>query len=228
MNLSFDKQVVLVTGASRGIGESISNTFASLGADVRRLSSSDFDLTCPEGLRAVTEYIHTLPRLDVCVNNAGINRINYLEDIRESDYDEIMHINAKAPFMIAQSAATRMKAQSYGRILNVTSIFGHCTKEKRLAYTTSKFALKGMTKTMAVELASNNILVNSIAPGFTATELTAHILGEEGMKEIAAQVPMRRLAHPQEIANVAIFLCSSMNTYLTGQNIIVDGGFVNV
>ena len=139
-----------------------------------------------------------------------------------------MRVNTQAPFMMAQSLISGMKENGYGRIVNVSSIFGHCTKEKRMAYTTSKFALVGMTKTMAVELAQHNILVNSVAPGFTETELTTKILGEKGIEEMSSKVHMKRMETPKEISNVVLFLASEENTYLTGQNIIVDGGFVNV
>ena len=139
-----------------------------------------------------------------------------------------MHVNVKAPFIISQAVCKKMKKNQYGRVVNISSIFGHCTKEKRSCYTTSKFALAGMTKTFAVEMAPHKVLVNSVAPGFTMTELTKNILGKDGMKQIALEVPMRRLAHPSEISRVVLFLASEFNTYLTGQNIIVDGGFVNV
>ena len=139
-----------------------------------------------------------------------------------------MHINAKAPFMISKAVTKGMKARRYGRIVNIASIFGHCTKEKRSCYTTSKFALIGMSKTLAVEMAPYSVLVNSVSPGFTATELTTRVLGTEGIAEMCKQVPMKRMAMPDEISKVVLFLCSEHNTYLTGQNIIVDGGFVNV
>lgn len=227
MNIDFSNKTVLVTGATRGIGKCISDDFKSLGADVISFPSSIYDLTDRKELHDFIEYIETL-QVDICINNAGINKIDYVEDVLEEDYDKIMHINAKAPFMISKAVSKTMKAREYGRIVNIASIFGHCTKEKRSCYTTSKFALVGMTKTLAVEMAPYNVLVNSVSPGFTATELTTRILGTEGIAEMCKQVPMRRMAMPSEISKVVLFLCSEHNTYLTGQNIIVDGGFVNV
>tara|TARA_R100000995_G_scaffold44652_1_gene21002 strand:+ start:9368 stop:10051 length:684 start_codon:yes stop_codon:yes gene_type:complete len=227
MNLDFSNKVVLVTGATRGIGKCISDDFKSLGAEVVSYPSSTYDLTNGKELNDFVKLLETL-RIDVCVNNAGINKINYVEDVLEEDYDKIMHINTKAPFMISKAVSKSMKDRGYGRIINIASIFGHCTKEKRSCYTTSKFALVGMTKTLAVEMAAHNVLVNCVSPGFTATELTTRILGTKGISEMCEQVPMKRMAAPEEISKVVLFLASEYNTYLTGQNLIVDGGFVNV
>ena len=228
MKFDFKEKVSLVTGASRGIGWEIAKDLKSLGAHVLEFSSSDYDLTSRDGLDGLLEFIKKQPKIDICVNNAGINRIDQIDNILEKDYEDIMHINTKAPFLISQAVYPIMRKNKYGRVVNISSIFGHCTKEKRTSYTTSKFALVGMTKAMAIEMAQHDILVNSVAPGFTMTELTKNILGEEGMKEIASEVPMKRLAYPSEISKVVLFLASEHNTYLTGQNIIVDGGFVNV
>jgi|7_EtaG_2_1085326.scaffolds.fasta_scaffold00315_5 3-oxoacyl-[acyl-carrier protein] reductase len=228
MKFNFEGKTVLITGASRGIGKEISKDFKDLGANVLSFNSADYDLSKEIELNKFIKYINEQPKIDICINNAGINRINNIEDILERDYDDIMHVNTKAPFLISQAVCSKMKKNNYGRIINVSSIFGHCTKEKRSCYTTSKFALVGMTKSMAVEMAQYNVLINSVAPGFTATELTQKILGEKGIKEMSFQVPMRRLAQPEEISKVVIFLASDFNTYITGQNIIVDGGFVNV
>jgi len=227
MIFDFTGKTVLVTGATRGIGKCISDDFKSLGADIISFPSSVYDLTNEKDLKALVEYIEGL-QIDICINNAGINKIDYIEDVLEEDYDKIMHINAKAPFMISKAVSKTMKKKGYGRIVNIASIFGHCTKEKRSCYTASKFALVGMTKTLAVEMAPYGVIVNSVSPGFTATELTKRVLGTEGIAKMCEQVPMKRMATPNEISKVVLFLSSDYNTYLTGQNVIVDGGFVNV
>jgi len=228
MKIDFTGKKVLVTGASRGIGKQISEDLETLGAEVIKLNSGKYDFSNLDHLCELAENLANTSPIDVCINNAGINIIDNFEEVKIDDYEKIMRVNTQAPFMIAQSLISGMKENGYGRIVNVSSIFGHCTKEKRMAYTTSKFALVGMTKTMAVELAPHNILVNSVAPGFTETELTTKILGEKGIEEMSSKVPMKRMATPKEISNVVLFLASEENTYLTGQNIIVDGGFVNV
>ena len=228
MNLNFQNKFVVITGASRGIGKSLMLRFQSEGAQVLGLSSKEYDLSNREDIKSLADCLSDLPKVDILINNAGINKIDNIEDISLKDYDNIMRVNVEAPFLLSQAVVPKMIENKSGKIINITSIFGHCTKEQRMSYTTSKYALSGMTKTMSVELAPHNILVNSVAPGFTETDLTRQVLGQEGINEVSKQIPMRRLAQPKEIANVVMFLASDNNSYLTGQNIIVDGGFVNV
>ena len=116
----------------------------------------------------------------------------------------------------------------FGKIINIASIFGVISKEKRAAYSSTKWGLIGFTKAVALELAPFNIQVNAVSPGFVDTDLTRKILGLENMKQLEETIPQGRLANPDEIANVVLFLCSSQNTYITGQNIVVDGGFTSV
>jgi 3-oxoacyl-[acyl-carrier protein] reductase len=136
-----------------------------------------------------------------------------------------MQVNVKAPFLISQHVSGYMKSGYTGKIINISSIWGEKTISKRLCYTTSKAALIGMTKTLAVELAKYNILVNTVSPGFTNTELTNNILSTSAKNELIDKVPLNRMAEPNEIANTVLFLSSDLNTYITGQNIIIDGGF---
>ena len=166
-------------------------------------------------------------KLDAVNKNAVKKKF---DDRKDKDIDNDGDVDSSDKYLHKRRKAVSkaMKAREYGRIVNIASIFGHCTKEKRSCYTTSKFALVGMTKTLAVEMAPYNVLVNSVSPGFTATELTTRVLGTEGIAEMCKQVPMKRMAMPDEISKVVLFLSSEHNTYLTGQNIIVDGGFVNV
>jgi 3-oxoacyl-[acyl-carrier protein] reductase len=121
-----------------------------------------------------------------------------------------------------------MKKQKYGRVVNVASIWSKITKPGRTAYTISKNAIVGLTQTMAVELASHGVIVNAISPGFTLTELTESTLSTAEMDQLSGQLPIRRFAEPIEIARVIFFLTSKENSYMTGQNIVVDGGFTHV
>ena len=141
------------------------------------------------------------------------------------DWDNIINVNLKTPFRITQIVSKSMKKNSYGRIINLGSIFSVISKSKRASYSSSKFGIIGLTKASALDLAEKNILVNSVSPGFVNTELTKTILKAKEMKKLKSEVPLKRLASPYEISNLILFLSSDLNTYLTGQNIIIDGGY---
>ena len=246
MKIDFTGQVVLVTGATRGIGEQLADDFASLGAnliltgtregEIRDLNESTgseqqyycVDFKNGESTEKFLGELEKYKRIDVCVNNAGINRINYIDETRIEDWDDITMVNLRAPFLIMRQISKLMKKNGYGRIVNISSIWGVISKEKRTIYSTTKFGIRGMTVSVANELAKYNVLVNSVAPGFVLTEMTQTILGENEMQELAEQIPVKRFATPDEISRPIIFLASTMNTYISGQNIVVDGGFVNV
>lgn len=250
MQLDFQRQVVLITGATRGIGKQLAEDFSKLGASLiltgtneaqiksLRAKASGFeesrtryfcvDFTNPTSTGAFLEGLGRLERIDVCVNNAGINRINLLDECKEEDWDDILAVNLKAPFMIMRTVGKVMKRNGYGRIVNIASIFGIISREKRTIYSASKFGLRGLTVAGSNELARHNILVNAVSPGFVRTELTAHMLNDQEIAELTEQIPLGRLATPEEISRVVLFLSSSLNTYITGQNIVVDGGYVNV
>ena len=159
------------------------------------------------------------------INNAGINKIAPFLEIELKDFQEIHQVNVLAPFLITQAAISGMREQNWGRILNVSSIWGKISKENRASYSASKFALDGVTIALSIEFAKYGILANCIAPGFTDTELTRSILGQVEINQILASVPIGRMADISEIAKFAVWLASPENTYITGQNIAIDGGF---
>jgi 3-oxoacyl-[acyl-carrier protein] reductase len=218
----FSDKTILVTGGTGGIGSAVAALFDQFKGNVIVTNSKLANFKSNE---SVSRLLEELPDIDIWVNCAGINTIDELHNIKEEDFDNIMQVNVKAPFLIAKHISKHMKKQQSGKIVNIASIWGEKTISKRLSYTTSKAALIGMTKTLAVELAKYKIQFNTVSPGFTNTKLTNSILTKAQIKKLVSSVPLGRMANPDEIARIVMFLCSSQNTYITGQNIIVDGGF---
>ncbi|MBQ26688.1 MAG: dehydrogenase [Nitrospiraceae bacterium] len=228
----------LVTGGTRGIGEATASALLEAGYEVF-VSGTTPDGHGPKGSSylccdfedssALSCFVDTVAGLDVgvLVNNAGINKIGSFEDYTMEDFDRIQRVNVTAPYRICQAAVSGMRKGRFGRIVNITSVFGVVSKAERAAYSTSKFALLGLSRALALEVAADNVLVNCVAPGFVDTELTRRILGAKGIETIIASVPMGRLALPGEIARFVRFLVSEDNSYMTGQHVIVDGGYTS-
>ena len=227
----------LVTGATRGIGSAIAEVLAEQGMEVhitgtKELENSDYnyhkvDFLKPEEVDKFITKVRAL-EIDILINNAGINQIGEFEFLRDEDFVNIHTVNVLVPFKICKACIGHMKNRKWGRIVNVSSIFGKVTKEFRAAYSSSKFGIDGMTAALAVELAQFNILANCISPGFIDTDLTRRILGDKGIQELTQKIPMGRLGSVREIAEFVAWLVSSKNTYLTAQNIAIDGGFTRV
>jgi 3-oxoacyl-[acyl-carrier protein] reductase len=240
-------KTALVTGGTRGIGQSIGEVFMKAGAkviltgtrkdEIKRLNESNasdqvsykaVDFSEEKSTTLFLDWIKEQNKIDILVNNAGVNRINLNTDTSSDDYEYLNNVNLKAPYLICREVSKLMKVNNFGRIVNITSIWSTITKPGRSLYTLSKWGLVGLTKTLSIELAENNILVNAVGPGFTLTELTASTNTPEEIKKIAGMIPIKRMAQPIEIANLVLFLASDLNSYLTGQNIIIDGGYTTV
>lgn len=235
MKIDFTGKRVLVTGGSKGIGKKLVEDFNSLGADVYWTSTKkvcdlkhwQVDLTNYNDTVEFLKWIRTMD-FDILINNAGTNKIGPVDEYSIMDYEKIIELNLTACFKTTQAVIPHMKTVGWGRIVNITSISSEISMPLRSAYCSSKFGLVGLTKVSAVELARHDILVNSVGPGVTETELTIDVLGREKMDEIASNVPIGRLANVQDISNTVLFMASSLNTYMVGQNILLDGGYTCV
>jgi 3-oxoacyl-[acyl-carrier protein] reductase len=214
----------LITGASKGIGKSIAKKFKESGYEIYTPTRQELDLSISE---SVEQYVLKNQHItfDVIVNNAGINEINLIDSISDEELQLMMNINLMSPIRLLRGFIGNMKKQQYGRIVNIGSIWAVVSKSGRCVYSATKNGIHGVTNTLAVELAEHNILVNTVCPGFTLTELTKKNNLPEEISLISQDIPMKRMAEPDEIAEVVYFLCSQKNTYLTGQKIVVDGGF---
>jgi len=247
---AFAEQVVLVTGAGRGIGRALAEAFAGEGA---RVAANDLtpvnldpalqaieqqggqarsflaDVASKQAVQAMIEQVReTYGRIDILINNAGVEPHASLLTLDEWDWDRTLAVNLKGPFLLTQSVARVMVEQGGGCVVNVASIAGraHGLKD-RSAYVASKQGLIGLTREAARELAPYNIRVNAVCPGVIETEMTARLQDDpEMMQRWLADIPQGKLGHPQDVVGVVLFLCSPAAGYLTGQAINVDGGKV--
>lgn len=219
-------RTALVTGGSRGIGKRICEQLEREGYVVYAPARAELDLSDSASVEKFIGF-HSADTYDVIVNNAGINDINDIENVTDDEIERAMQINLISPMKLLRAFVTGMKKQQYGRIVNISSIWGIVSKRGRVVYSTTKHGIHGITKTLAVELAEYNILVNTVCPGFTLTELTRKNNTPEQIAAIAEEIPMKRMAEPEEIADAVCYLVSDRNTYLTGQLIAVDGGYTS-
>jgi 3-oxoacyl-[acyl-carrier protein] reductase len=242
------EKTALVTGASRGIGRATALELAKAGAKVavnfagNRVAAEEVVSMIESAggqamlvqadvgnaadvetmLKAVVE---RFGRIDILVNNAGITRDNLIVRMKEEDWDAVIHTNLKGIFNCTKAVSKLMMKQRYGRIINMASVVALMGNAGQANYAAAKAGVIGFTKSMAKELASRNITVNAVAPGYISTDMTA-ALPEQTKAELQAQIPLQRLGTPEDVAAAVLFLVSPGADYITGQTLHVDGGMV--
>jgi len=245
--MRLENKIALITGGARGIGRAIALCFVKEGADIViwDVNIQEAEKTCQDiealGSKAfaqavdVTDYekveeatnkiLDKYGKVDILVNNAGITKDNLLLRMSEADWDAVINVNLKGTFNCTKAVSKLMIKQRYGKIINIASIIGMIGNAGQANYSASKAGIIALTKTTAKELASRNINVNAVAPGFIQTEMTAKL--PQGLKEkMRGAIPAGRFGSPDDVAGVCLFLASEEAGYITGQTIVVDGGMV--
>jgi len=240
-------KLAVVTGAARGIGQSIALRLAEEGADLalcdvqadwvaetkqkvealgRRAEAYGVDVSKGDQVQAgVDAIVKDFGKIDIVVNNAGITRDGLLIRMSEEDWDLVMNINLKGTFLMTKSAAKYMMKQRSGTFVNIASVIGLMGNPGQANYGASKAAVSNLTKTTAKELAARGIRANAIAPGFIKTKMT-DALSEDVRNQMLAAIPMKDFGTPEDVANVVLFLASDLSRYVTGQTLSVCGGMV--
>ena len=245
-----DGRVALVTGASRGLGRAIALALGSAGAKLALVGRDKDKLneTAREGAQAgaesavfladVTgeaqvqelerEVVARFGRVDILVNNAGVVGRKPLIECTLEEWRKVLDTNLTAAFLICRAFVPHMRGRGYGRVINIASVMAHVSIPGRTAYSASKAGLLGMTRALAQELAGDSITVVAISPGPFATEMTIPLMNDpEVSRQIMSYVPMSRWGQPEDIGKLALFLCSGAAGYITGTDIVVDGGWIS-
>lgn len=244
MQIDLTGRVALVTGSTRGIGRAIAETLAQCGARVAIVGrdpakaaqvasevspeARGFGCNVAESA-SVTALVAAVEEafgsVDVLVNNAGLTRDNIMLRLKDEDWDAVLDTNLRAAFIAIRAATRGMMKRRWGRIINISSVVGLIGNKGQSNYAASKAGLIGLTKAVAREFASRNILANAIAPGFIETDMTA-AMTPEARASLIGSIPLERLGSPNDVASMVAFLASEHAAYITGQVLVVDGGMV--
>ena len=243
MQIDLTGRVALVTGSTRGIGRAIAETLTACGArvavvgrDQGRAEEAAASLAGAQGFGCdiadaaqAAKLVETVEaafgQVDILVNNAGLTRDNIIPRLKDEDWDAVLDANLKGAFVLIRAATRGMMKRRWGRIVNITSVVGLMGNKGQANYAASKAGLIGLTKSVAKEFSSRNVLANCVAPGFIATDMTA-AMTDEAKAALSGQIPLGRLGQPADIAGAVAFLSSDLAAYVTGQVLVVDGGMV--
>jgi len=244
VKIDLSGRTALVTGSTRGIGRAIADTLAGAGARVavvgRDAARAEEVATAVGGgaagfscdvadIASVTALVEGVEKafgqIDILVNNAGLTRDNILFRLKDDDWDAVLDANLRGAFVAIRAASRGMMKRRWGRIINIASVVGITGNKGQANYAASKAGLIGLTKSVAKELASRNILINAVAPGFIETDMTAAMTAD-ARTALAGQIPLERLGTPADVAAAVAFLASEHASYITGQVLVVDGGLV--
>jgi 3-oxoacyl-[acyl-carrier protein] reductase len=246
MRVDLGGRVAVVTGSTRGIGRAIAGTLAESGAQVAvvgrdrtkaeavaseigagdRARGFACEISEPASVAALIEEAErAFGCVDILVNNAGLTRDNILFRLKDDDWDAVLDANLRAAFVAIRAASRGMIKRRWGRIVNMASVVGIVGNKGQANYAASKAGLIGLTKSVAKELASRNVLANAVAPGFIETDMTA-AMTPDARTALTAQIPLERLGTPADVAGIVAFLASDHAAYITGQVFVVDGGMV--
>ena len=243
--MTLEGRVALITGASQGIGQAIAVRLAAAGASVAlaarnqdklnevvqqitsaggKASAFQLDVADEEQIKSVFKaVIAKLGKIDILVNNAGITRDQLVMRMKRTDWDAVLGTNLTSAYLCTQQVISPMLKQRWGRIINVTSIFGQIGQAGQANYASSKAGLIGLTKAIARELGSRNITCNAVAPGFIETNMTA-VLGDDFKQNALKNIPLGRIGTPDDVAGAVAFLASDEASYITGHVLDVNGG----
>lgn len=213
----------LVIGGRGDIGSAISCDLKRFVSEVVAVGRSDFDLANPEQIKAFFNEVP--PAFDIIVHSGGLNHPKRFEDLTDKEIRESLDANVLGFLDVVRLNLPHWKQREFGRIVVISSLYGFLGRRGRLPYVMAKHALNGVVKTLAIELANSGVLVNSVSPGYIETKLTRKNNGPEIIKKFEEAIPLGRLGVPDDIAKLVSFLCSPDNQYLTGQDIVVDGGY---
>jgi 3-oxoacyl-[acyl-carrier protein] reductase len=243
--ISLDGRVAMVTGASQGIGRACAVALAKAGAQVALVARNaaklaevaaeieaaggkampfEMDLASEDSIKAVTKAVVThYGKIEILVNNGGITRDNLMLRMKLADWNAVLQTNLTGAFLLTQAVSSSMLKARWGRIINISSVVGETGQAGQANYAASKAGLIGLTMSLARELASRNITVNAVAPGYISTPMT-DVLNEQQRSAMLTQIPLDRAGTPEDVASAVVFLASDQANYITGHVLDVNGG----